>query len=158
MANLFSGLEGLGLGNLSEMKIFDKDKKDKEKAKERGLEREGKRQYGNEGNIRCCTTKDKGRGFGTDYTNYFGLRHGNYGRIDESEFLSDNKFVYKDYISHICHTEWGRDYYCLGAEWFNIISPLQQVHLPTLLEDAKIYPQISTKKLSGGGIAVHLKK
>lgn len=32
MANLFSGLEGLGLGNLSEMKIFDKDKKDKEKA------------------------------------------------------------------------------------------------------------------------------
>ena len=31
MANIFSGLEALGLGGLSEMKLFDKDKKDEEK-------------------------------------------------------------------------------------------------------------------------------
>lgn len=31
MANLFSGLEHFGLGNLSEMKVFDKEKKEREK-------------------------------------------------------------------------------------------------------------------------------
>ena len=38
MANLFSGLEGLGLGNLSEMKIFDKDKKEKAEADKKKVE------------------------------------------------------------------------------------------------------------------------
>ena len=35
MSNLFSGLESLGLGNLSEMKLFEQKEKDKEK-KENG--------------------------------------------------------------------------------------------------------------------------
>ena len=33
MANLFSGLESLGLGNLSEMKLFEHKEKEKEEAK-----------------------------------------------------------------------------------------------------------------------------
>lgn len=38
MANLFSGLESLGFGNLSEMNLFDKDKKDKEEAAKKKTE------------------------------------------------------------------------------------------------------------------------
>ena len=33
MANLFSGLESLGFGNLSEMKLFESKEKEKDKAK-----------------------------------------------------------------------------------------------------------------------------
>ena len=38
MANIFSGLESLGLGNLSEMKLFEKDKKSAEKEGAKGAE------------------------------------------------------------------------------------------------------------------------
>lgn len=39
-------------------------------------------------------------------------------------------------------SEWYPYYYLQGAEWFNIISPLQQLHLPKLIEQADNYSDV----------------
>lgn len=57
--------------------------------------------------------------------------------------------------SHVAHNcaknEWYSTYYIPGVEWFNIISPLAQMHLS---EPISAPSSIAAKRLSGGGLAV----
>ena len=54
--------------------------------------------------------------------------------------------------------EWYPHYYICGAEWFNIISPLAQQHIPKILIEAARFPSLTVQALAGGCISVHLKK
>ncbi|MBR6801336.1 MAG: hypothetical protein IKM61_06265 [Eubacteriaceae bacterium] len=48
--------------------------------------------------------------------------------------------------------------YVPGAEWFNIISPLQQQLLPNLLSESQKYPEVTTEVLPGGNMIVRSSK
>lgn len=52
--------------------------------------------------------------------------------------------------------EWYPYYYICGAEWFNVISPLAQAHLPMLFNDAENIPEILVKKHSNGSVNLKL--
>ena len=52
--------------------------------------------------------------------------------------------------------EWYPYYYICGAEWFNVISPLAQAHLPMLFDDAENIPEIFVKKHSNGSVNLKL--
>ena len=54
--------------------------------------------------------------------------------------------------------EWYPYYYLCGAEWFNLLSPLQQQHLPQLNSNSSQFPNVSLKELSSGGYVVCCKK
>jgi len=86
-----------------------------------------------------------------EHMKYFGIVPDG---IKDKDLISDEKFPYKDYVTYMNAHEWGKMYYALGTDWFNIISPLQQIHVPHLSDDAKLYSSISCQKLIGGGIAV----
>ena len=53
---------------------------------------------------------------------------------------------------------WYKHYYVRGAEWFNILSPLQQKHFKNLSEKVKDYETILHEVLPGGGVSVWLNK
>ena len=55
-------------------------------------------------------------------------------------------------------SEWYKSYYLLGAEWYNIISPLAQRHLPNLMNDIPQHKNIAFEQLDTGGVAVWVKK
>lgn len=55
-------------------------------------------------------------------------------------------------------SEWYPHYYICGAEWFNIISPLAQQHIPTVLQDVQQFDMISIQELPGGSIGVQVEK
>lgn len=55
-------------------------------------------------------------------------------------------------------SEWANAAYLPGAEWFNIVSPTAQIHVPGLLEKACDFPTIRVVQLSGGGICVRLEQ
>lgn len=52
--------------------------------------------------------------------------------------------------------EWYPYYYICGAEWFNVISPLAQAHLPMLFNDTENIPEILVKKHSNGSVNLKL--
>lgn len=54
--------------------------------------------------------------------------------------------------------EWEPYYYLQGAEWFNILSPLQQTHVPDILQRVKSYPDIFAEVLPNGHISVQSRK
>lgn len=55
-------------------------------------------------------------------------------------------------------TEWTKYYYLQGAEWFNLLSPLQANRLPDLLENAAQFREtVCVEPLSGGSIIVRAK-
>lgn len=55
-------------------------------------------------------------------------------------------------------TEWYKSYYLQGAEWYNIVSPLVQHHVPNLSNDISNHLNLAYEKLDTGGIAVWIKK
>ncbi len=56
------------------------------------------------------------------------------------------------------HIEWYPYYYLNGAEWFNVLTPLQLTHIPNIREMAKNYPEIILEWLPNGSAIVRLKK
>lgn len=62
-------------------------------------------------------------------------------------------FSFGDYenISPI-DPSWNGRYYSYGADWYNIVSPLQQRHIPNLLEESKQYSNVFCNQLRLGGI------
>lgn len=54
--------------------------------------------------------------------------------------------------------EWNPFFYLQGAEWFNLISPLQRKHLPSIISEVINYPDVTVCELSNGGITVQCKK
>lgn len=50
--------------------------------------------------------------------------------------------------------EWLPYYYLRGAEWFNILSPLQQAHLPVIEAEAPAYPDLVLEQFPEGGMIV----
>lgn len=53
--------------------------------------------------------------------------------------------------------EWYPHFFICGAEWFNVISPLAQTHLPTLYVDAGKFPEVMVTKHSNGSINLKLR-
>lgn len=82
----------------------------------------------------------------TGHLQYFG---GNIG--DNASKFQHRKEGYLD-------VEWYPYYYIGGAEWFNVISPLQMQHLQCIDKNQEISSGIICKKLSSGGMAVFLNK
>ena len=88
-----------------------------------------------------------------EHMKYFGIAPDGVKAVVESkDLLSDEKFPYKDYVTYMNAREWGKMYYSLGVDWFHIVSPLQQCHIPNLLDAAKFYPDVLCQKLNRGGI------
>lgn len=54
--------------------------------------------------------------------------------------------------------EWFPHYYICGAEWYNVISPLAQMHRPGLWEDAKRYSGILTQRHPNGSMTAAVDK
>ena len=54
--------------------------------------------------------------------------------------------------------EWNRFNYVRGAEWWNLISPLQRKHLPLLSKELQFYENIAVEELPGGGVIVCSKR
>lgn len=52
--------------------------------------------------------------------------------------------------------EWYKYAYLCGAEWFNVVSPLVQIHLPTLWTDAQKTEEILANRHSNGNISLKL--
>ena len=52
--------------------------------------------------------------------------------------------------------EWYKYAYLCGAEWFNVVSPLVQIHLPTLWTDAQKTEGILVNRHSNGNISLKL--
>ena len=52
--------------------------------------------------------------------------------------------------------EWYKYAYLCGAEWFNVVSPLVQTHLPTLWTDAQKTEEILANRHSNGNISLKL--
>lgn len=58
----------------------------------------------------------------------------------------------------VCASEWYKNYYSRGPEWFNIISPIQKNMLPNLHDDLKKYTQVNYEDIGNGAIALMLRK
>ena len=71
-----------------------------------------------------------------------------------SDVIQDGSHVQAGVKPH----EWYQHYYSQGAEWFNLISPVQLKHIPNVVEDARKYPEIGTEHCKEGGVIVRLKK
>lgn len=54
--------------------------------------------------------------------------------------------------------EWYPNYYFCGAEWFNLLSPLQLQHIPNIENDAKEYPELTLQRCANGGMILQLNK
>ena len=50
--------------------------------------------------------------------------------------------------------EWKPYHYLCGAEWFNIVSPLQRTHLPNIMDKAKSFENVITRELSTRSLVV----
>ena len=72
-----------------------------------------------------------------------------FGILPNGFFSSQNNFN-----NHECRTF----FYSRGAEWVNILSPLQLSHIHDFEGKAKKYPQISVETFAGGGKSVRLNK
>ena len=54
--------------------------------------------------------------------------------------------------------EWYRYNFLGGAEWYNLVSPSVQIHIPNILDNAINYPELIVSKLPCGSIAVKVRK
>lgn len=74
-------------------------------------------------------------------------------------YFGGNVFQDGTHISEgVMATEWYKSYYLQGAEWYNIISPLVQQHIPNLSRDISRYINLACETLDTGGIAVWVKQ
>lgn len=74
-------------------------------------------------------------------------------------FYRDKKLQDGSHIQAGCEAnEWYEYYHLKSAEWFNILSPLQQTHFDDLSTKARNYETISVRNLSSGGVVVALNK
>lgn len=54
--------------------------------------------------------------------------------------------------------EWNPYYYVCGAEWFNIISPLQLTHIPNIVKDTAALSDVFVQATSNGNVIVRSNK
>lgn len=48
--------------------------------------------------------------------------------------------------------EWRKNYYLIGAEWFNVLSGIQAAHIPDLMEKASGFTDVRVEKLENGSV------
>ncbi len=74
-------------------------------------------------------------------------------------FFGERRLQDGSHIKAECEArEWYEYYHLKSAEWFNILSPLQQSHFDNLLLQAKAFNAISVQSITTGGMIIRLNK
>ncbi len=72
----------------------------------------------------------------------------------DGQFSPDNSHI----SNNVLPSEWYKSYYLTAVEWFNVVSPLTQKHIPKIREESATYPSLAVEEIESGGIIVQVKK